>query len=81
MKNRNFWIARSLMYMVFVVGIMGSALYLGAPRTVGGATCCAYGVDCPITEPPAPEMLCCFPMSGQADCAPDRPNYCKAACS
>lgn len=75
------WITRLLMYGIFVISIVVSGFYLGAPGSVEATTCCTYGVDCPTQEPPAPEMLCCYPMSGQADCHPSNPNYCKSACS
>lgn len=80
MKGR--WVPRLILYGIFALCMVGSAIFLGRPTGVAALECCAYGIDCtqPGGKDPGTEVLCCFPMSGQADCAPERPNYCKTAC-
>lgn len=57
-------------YILAGIGIVASGYNLYQPsRHVSAVTCCNFGVDCG-------DQLCCEPGPGEANCSPDKPDYC-----
>jgi len=72
---------KTALYALSVLGLGYSARQAMQPTTVradDSIYCCTYGTDCTSNTT---NKKCCAPGTGEANCAFDAANYCRASCS
>lgn len=74
-------ISRIFLILVATISIVFASIQLGGPILVGAApTCCTYGIECSGAGKDGEDLLCCFPLPGQAPCSYEKEYYCRDAC-